>query len=98
MLESILRVTDTKESDWSIAKEPAQERYAAGQKEMQAGNRAGFGKVMYTRVFFTDGVGDTEHSRGTINKVLGLEKEDAHLDEYTKVALERSKSSQWHEQ
>ncbi|KAK5069794.1 hypothetical protein LTR64_008023 [Lithohypha guttulata] len=98
MLESVLRVTATKESDWSIAKEPAQERYAAGQKEMQAGNRAGFGKVMYTRVLFTDGVGDTEHSRGTINKVLGLEKDDAHFDEYTKVALERSKSPQWHKQ
>ena len=93
MLESALRVTGTKQDDWTITKEPAQERYASGIKEMQEGKRIGFAKMMYTRVFYDDGCGDVEHNKGTINSILGLPKED--IDEATKVAIERSKTYDW---
>ena len=93
MLESALRVTGTKENDWTIKKEPAQERYSGGIKEMKEGKRIGFAKMMYTRVFYPDGSGDFEHNKGTLNALLGLPKED--IDEATKIAIERSKTSSW---
>jgi hypothetical protein len=47
---------------------------------------------MYTRVFFDDGCGDFE-SKGTLNSVLGLPKED--IDTATGAAIERSKGPSW---
>ncbi|MCJ1405334.1 hypothetical protein MMC11_008561 [Xylographa trunciseda] len=93
MLESALRMTGTKKDEWSITKEPAQERYANGLKEMKEGNRIGFAKMMYTRVFYPDGCGDFEHNKGTINSLLDLPKEN--IDEATRAAIERSKTSSW---
>ena len=93
MLESAFRVTGTKKDDWTITKEPAQERYMSGIKEMKEGKRIGFAKMMYTRVFYPDGCGDFEHNKGTLNKVLDLPQED--IDEATKVAIERSKAPSW---
>ncbi|KAJ5604576.1 hypothetical protein N7510_009730 [Penicillium lagena] len=90
MFESALRVTGTKESDWTINRESAQERYANGVKEMHEGNRTGFVKMLYTRVFYPDGSGDIENSKGTVNALLGLPKED--LDEATKAAEVRSRT------
>lgn len=43
-----------------------EERYSAGLKEMQDGQRVGFAKILYTRVFYPDGSGDLEHSKGTL--------------------------------
>ena len=91
MLESVLRVTGTKEDDWSIRKESARERFATGVKEVQEGKREGFSKLS-TRIFFDDGCGDLEHNKGTLNNLLGLPKED--IDVATNVAIERQKSSQ----
>ncbi|RAO70012.1 uncharacterized protein BHQ10_006024 [Talaromyces amestolkiae] len=93
MLESLLRVTDTKPEDWTITKESAQGRLAEGLKEMQEGKHSGFAKKLYTRVFFPDGFGDFERNKGTLNGVLGLPKED--LDEATKVAVERAGLPRW---
>lgn len=93
MLESILCVTGGDADDWTIRKESAHEGYASGISEIQEGKRTGWAKMMYTRVFFADGCGDVENSKGTVNTVLGLPKED--IDEATKVAVERSKSSSW---
>ncbi|KAJ5855668.1 uncharacterized protein N7529_009612 [Penicillium soppii] len=92
MLESAFRVTGTTEKDWTITKESAKERYEGGLKAMQEGDRIGFVKMLYTRIFFEDGAGNIE-SKGTVNELLGLPKED--IDEATKVALERSKTSPW---
>ncbi|KAM0810128.1 putative NmrA-like domain-containing protein [Seiridium cardinale] len=89
MLDSAIRVTGTQESDWKITHEPSKERYASGIKEIGEGKRIGFAKMMYTRVFYPDGCGDFESSKGTLNDVLGLPKED--IDIATKVAIERSK-------
>jgi hypothetical protein len=93
MLESLLRVTGTEESDWTITKEPTEERYANGIKEMKEGSRAGFAKMMYTRVFYPDGCGNTEHKKDAVNSLLNLPKED--IDEATKSAIEFSKTPIW---
>lgn len=94
MLASALRATGTKEDDWTMTKEPAQERFSTGVKEVQEGKREGFAKMLYTRIFFPDGCGDFEHNNGTLNSLLRLPKED--IDEATKVAIERQKAAGGH--
>jgi hypothetical protein len=44
MLESACSVTGTKKDDWTITKEPAQDRYMSGNEEMKEGKRIGFAK------------------------------------------------------
>lgn len=90
MLESALRVTKTSLEDWRVTKEPSKDRYAAGMEEMKKGDRRGFGKLLYARVFYPNGGGNLE-ARGLQNDVLGLPKED--LDEYTKLAIKRSEET-----
>lgn len=92
MLESVCRVTGTSQSDWTINKQSAKERYEGGLEDMQKGDRIGFVKMLYTRVFYDDGSGNVE-SKGTLNGLLGLPKED--IDEATKRAIERSKTTTW---
>lgn len=91
MLESVLRVTHTKLEDWKVTKEPTQARYAAGMEQMKKGDREGFAKLLYTRVFYPDGSGNVEDTKGLINDQLDLPKED--VDEYTKIALQRAKQT-----
>ena len=86
MLESLLRVTGTTVHDWKIKHEPHKERFEAGVKLLQEGNRYGFPQLLYTRMFYPDRSGDHESSKGLQNKVLDLPTED--LDYYTKVALD----------
>ena len=93
MLNSALRVTGTKEGDWTISKEPSQERYASGIKEIKEGKRIGYAKMMYTRVFYPDGCGDVDHNKGTLNSLLDLPQED--IDVATEAAIERSKAPSW---
>ena len=85
MLDSVLRVTGDKESDWTIEKEDVKERYKSGVEQMRGGDRVGFIKMMYARVFFP-GDGDYESKHGLHNDVLGLPKED--MDGATKRALD----------
>ena len=93
MLQSALRITGTSGDDWMITKEPSLERYSSGIRETQEGKRIGFAKMMYSRVFYPDGCRDFEHNKGTLNGLLGLQKEDIH--EAYKIAIERSKASHW---
>ncbi|KAI5359662.1 Putative NAD(P)-binding domain, NAD(P)-binding domain superfamily [Septoria linicola] len=90
MLESIFRVSATNESDWRISKERAEERYAEGSKAMIEGDRLGYVRMMYTRVFYADGNGDYESRKGVSNADLGLPTED--IDAATRVAVERAKT------
>ena len=90
MLDSIHRVTGSTDQDWEIAYEPTDQRYKNGLDEMQKGMMTGFAKAMYARVFFPNGDGDFESSRGLANDLLGLPKED--LDEATTRALEMVES------
>ncbi|KAH8590809.1 hypothetical protein B0O99DRAFT_663916 [Bisporella sp. PMI_857] len=91
MLDSVLRVTGTKEGDWRVSKELSRERHTKGIQEMQEGKRIGFMKMMYARVFYPDDCGDFEHKKGTLNGLLNLPTED--IDEATKAAMERSKAA-----
>jgi hypothetical protein len=93
MLASAYRVTGTKESDWSISTEPAVERYQKGVEAMKAGDRMGFVRSMYTRVFYPDDSGDYEKRHGLLNGILGLPKES--LDEATEKAVERARTNPW---
>lgn len=92
MLESAFRVTGTKESEWTITKEPSVKRYTTGLQQMKEGNRIGFAKMLYTRIFYKDGYGDIE-SKGTLNKVLELPEED--IDEATRRAIARAQEDPW---
>jgi hypothetical protein len=88
MLNSVLRVTNTRLEEWKVIKEPVKERYAKGVEQMQKGDRMGFAKAMYARVFYPDDCGNVEKTRGLQNELLGLPKED--LDEFTKKAIARA--------
>ncbi|KIW23596.1 uncharacterized protein PV07_11783 [Cladophialophora immunda] len=85
MLASVLRVTGDKEDDWTVLHEDVRERYQAGVEQMKGGDRLGFMKMLYARVFFPNGDGDYESKYGLHNDVLGLPKED--FDEATKRAV-----------
>ncbi|KAJ7789025.1 putative isoflavone reductase family protein [Mycena olivaceomarginata] len=89
MLESVLRVTGTKESDWKIEHDAHEVRFAAGVAPIQRGGS--------TRVpeacsipggFYPDGCGNYEARNGLHNDILGLPKED--LDEFTRIAVDRA--------
>ena len=84
MLDSVLRVTGDEESDWKMSYEPVKERYARGKKMMQEGSMAGFGMMLYARLFYPDGA--AEFNDRLDNEVLGLPKED--FDGMTKVGIE----------
>lgn len=89
MFESWKRVSGDKDSDWMIEKEPSKERYQKGIEAMKSAQdpmsaRMGAAMASFVRVFFPNGGGDYESTRGLDNAKLGLPKED--LDERTAVA------------
>lgn len=92
MFESVLRVTGTKQEDWKISYENSAERYQSGLDLLKQGDRRGYMRAMYVRMFYPEGSGNGsgayEPMRGLHNDLLGLPKED--LDERTKIAIERS--------
>jgi NmrA-like family len=91
ILDSVMRVTGTTLDDWKIKHEDSPTRYKAGVEAMKKGDFQGFAQMMYTRVFYPDGSGNYEASKGLQNDVLGLPKED--LDEYTKIAVHLAEKS-----
>ncbi|KAJ8111274.1 hypothetical protein OPT61_g6098 [Boeremia exigua] len=86
MLDSLHRVLGTSDADWAITKQPVKERYQQGLQQLQAGDRLGFAKAMYARLFFPGEGGDYETGYTLDNEKLRLPKED--LDEATKRAVE----------
>lgn len=86
MLDSVHRVIGTTDKDWEIVYEKSDERYAKGIEDMKKGIRLGFGRAMYSRVFYPNGGGDFETTRGLANDLIGLEKED--LDVATKRTVD----------
>ncbi|KAJ3526379.1 hypothetical protein NM208_g11220 [Fusarium decemcellulare] len=87
LFDSVKRVTETSDKDWTFNKTTAEERYAEGQKEVAAGNMRGFTKVLYSRIFFPKDPGNFDSK--VHNATLGLPEEI--LDERTKVAIEMAK-------
>ena len=90
MFESVLRVTGDTKEDWKISYEDVKKRYARGVSMMKEGNLAGFGMLLYARMFYKDGVGDWRARLD--NDVLGLPNED--LDEATKVAIKMAREGE----
>lgn len=85
MFAALLRVTDSKESDWTISYEPVKERFEKAKALMEGGDRAAFGMMLYARGFYPD-YSKFDSQGGTDNAVLGLPKED--FDEWTKKGWE----------
>ncbi|KAL4907847.1 hypothetical protein BDW74DRAFT_175633 [Aspergillus multicolor] len=84
MFESVKRVTGTCDADWEITHEDSKKRYADGLAMVKKGNMAGFGKLLYARVFSPDDC--TDLSSKAQNELLGLPEED--LDEATRARIE----------
>ncbi|TKA82560.1 hypothetical protein B0A55_01209 [Friedmanniomyces simplex] len=96
MLASVLRVTGDEEGEWRITREGSRERFERGQEMFKGGEIAGFGMLLYARVFFPDGDGDLTGLRE--NGRLGLLGEEEDLDEATRVAVgyvESGKAKEW---
>ena len=89
MLDSVLRVTGAKESDWTITHEDAVKRFDRGRELLSKGNMVGFVMLLYTRVFYQNGGGD--FSDKLDNDLLGLPKEN--LDDATAIAVNMALSS-----
>eukprot|EP01113_Clastostelium_recurvatum_P003098 TRINITY_DN11341_c0_g1_i3.p1 TRINITY_DN11341_c0_g1~~TRINITY_DN11341_c0_g1_i3.p1 ORF type:complete len:364 (+),score=112.85 TRINITY_DN11341_c0_g1_i3:122-1213(+) len=91
MFESVLRVTGTQESDWTIeGKEDPHERWQKAVDLLMKGDFKAFVRVLYARIFFKEDPGN--HESRSHNEVLGLPKED--IDKATKEAIEFSKTFQ----
>ena len=90
MFDSLNRVLGTTDDDWEISHEPTPQRYKDGLAQFEKGDRLGFAKAMYSRVFFPNGGGDYQSSKGLANEVLGLPEES--LDQATKETVEMVES------
>lgn len=93
MLDSVLRVTGGKESDWTIKHEPSKERYTQAMKDLQTGDQLAFPKAMYARTFYKSGGGDYGSTRGLANQKLGLPKEN--LDDVMEEVIRMTKDHSW---
>ena len=85
MFESVKRVTKTTDADWDISRESAEKRWKDGRAALQQGNMSAFAKMLYSRMFFPNGDGDYQSSRGLHNDILGLPVED--LDKSTAIGI-----------
>ncbi|KAI1471675.1 NAD(P)-binding protein [Daldinia caldariorum] len=92
MFASVLRVTGTKESDWTIEYEESSKRFQDAQKRVLSGDMLAYSQFLYSRVF-RDGSNDFEGKYGSVaNDALGLPKED--LDEATRIGIDRAEEFQ----
>ncbi|GKT52175.1 uncharacterized protein ColSpa_12356 [Colletotrichum spaethianum] len=85
MFESLKRVTGTEDGDWDIKHQSSEERWKAGHESLRSGDRSGFSRLMYARIFFPSADGDVENTHGLVNEALGLPKED--LDKATEEGV-----------
>jgi hypothetical protein len=85
MFESVKRVTGTTDANWTITHGNTEERYKEGFEAVKSGDHKGWMKMGYSRMFFDNGDGDYESTRGLDNEMLGLPSES--LDEATKIGI-----------
>jgi hypothetical protein len=85
MFDSVLRVTSGSPDDWKVTYVPVKEYYQEGVEQFKGGDRTGFGKLLYSRMFFPDLAGNFGALKGLDNNKLGLPEEN--LDEFTKIAV-----------
>ncbi|KAJ6007328.1 hypothetical protein N7540_011304 [Penicillium herquei] len=86
IFQSVLCAIGSTKKEWSIKYQDVKERYQEGLTEVSGGNPEGMYKLLYSRVFYPNGDGNFEASRGLQNDLFGLPKED--LDKTTKIAIE----------
>lgn len=96
MFASVLRVTGTKESEWSISYQPVKERFDEGKGEVEKGNMTGYGKMLYARVFYPDGAWNYGKKSGLDNEKLGMSEDN--LDEATKFGIHLHESGHFDEE
>lgn len=89
MLASVLRVTETKETDWRIGYEGAEARHKRGGEMFAQGNFEGYAMMLYARSFYKNGPMDIQDILE--NEALELPKEE--LDDATRVAVEMAKKA-----
>ncbi|TID02198.1 hypothetical protein CH35J_003351 [Colletotrichum higginsianum] len=85
MFNSIKRVSGTTDYDWKVENENSEKRWRAGHESMKSGDRSGFSRLIYSRIFFPSADGDVENTHGLANEALGLPEED--LDKATEEAI-----------
>ena len=86
MFESVKRVTNTTDGDWTISSRPAKELFKEGKEKFKEGDRTGWVQLLYSRMFFPGEKASLfEANHRLDNDLLGLPKED--LDEATKEAI-----------
>ncbi|WQF75005.1 Putative NmrA-like domain, NAD(P)-binding domain superfamily [Colletotrichum destructivum] len=85
MFNSVKRVSGTTDYDWKIENENSETRWRAGHESMKSGDRSGFSRMIYSRIFFPSADGDVENTHGLANEALGLPEED--LDKATEEAI-----------
>ncbi|KAM3541964.1 hypothetical protein ARSEF1564_005133 [Beauveria bassiana] len=90
MLDSLHKVLDTTDKDWTVEQVDAQRRYDEG-KKLLGGPEGylGFSHCLYTRTFFENGGGD--FSDKVVNEKLGLPEED--MEEATQRAKDMALSA-----
>ncbi|KXS16208.1 hypothetical protein M427DRAFT_31746 [Gonapodya prolifera JEL478] len=87
IFESVLRVTDTDRSEWTVTMEPTAERFSTNKALLGKGDRRAFGRMLYSRVMYADGWGDFLRYSTSINDDLRLLTED--MDDATRRAIKR---------
>jgi hypothetical protein len=85
MFESVKRATTTTDTDWIITHEAAKQRWKDGQAALKQWEDNTFVKILYSRMFFPNGDGDYQSTRGLHNYLLELAKEN--LDEFTSIGI-----------
>ena len=91
LFQAIMRVSGTKESDWSIEKKTTYDLIEDGQKMVEGGDAAGNFKVLFGGLFQRGNGGD--YSEKLHNDVLGLKEED--LEEVMKESIANAKIGRW---
>ncbi|RYP18036.1 hypothetical protein DL765_004152 [Monosporascus sp. GIB2] len=81
LLESAKRVTGTRDEDWTVTSEDAEEVIKAAQEEIAKGNRMAGIRILFA-LLFSEGMGGDYSAKVIDYKKLGLEPED--LDEVMK--------------
>ncbi|KAJ3580313.1 hypothetical protein NPX13_g247 [Xylaria arbuscula] len=93
IFQSVLRVTGTKESDWTTKYEPAAQRYEEAKKRLFSGDGTAYTPLLYSRTYYDNGDGNFESRYKLDNEKLGLSQETQEsLDAQTKIAIDLAAS------
>lgn len=76
MLDAVQTATNSTDADWSISYEPSKKRWEDGKRLFATGDLMGFGKMLYSRLFFPSDGDYSGRPGGLDNAKLGLGDED----------------------